>query len=341
MTDLTSVRLPPDAFKPVRQDPSTADGVAPVATAKGFWRDSWRRLRTRPSAIISFWFLVAVILGAALGPLLYGVDPTAQNIAFVNLPPRIPGIPWLDGSAMVAGQVVDKYAAAGVPEGVDFWLGTDALGRDLLARLMMGVRVSLAIAFIAALLDLTLGVAYGLVSGLGGTRTDTVMQRILEILSGIPTLVVLILMLTIFEPGLVSIVLAMIVTGWIPMARLVRGQALRLREQEFVLAAQALGAGKGRIALRHVLPNTLGVVVVQTMFTIPHAIFFEAFLSFIGLGLRPPTASLGTLLNEGFKTFTFLPYQVLVPGLTLSAIMIAFNLLADGLRDAFDPRTRR
>lgn len=341
MTDqLTIQPLPADAFTPIGPDVSAAEGVSPVAVA-GFWRDSWRRLRSRRPAIISFWLLVAVVLAALLGPLLYSVDPTTQNIAFVNLPPRVPGIPWLDGSAVVAGQVVDKYAAAGVPDGTNFWLGTDALGRDMVARLLQGVRVSLTIAFVAAALDLTIGVAYGLVSGLGGSRTDTVLQRILEILSGIPTLVVLILMLTIFEPGLVSIVLAMIITGWISMARLVRGQALRLREQEFVLAATALGASRTRVALRHVLPNSLGVIIVQTMFTIPQAIFFEAFLSFIGLGLRPPTASLGTLLNDGFQTFTFLPYQVIVPGVTLSVIMIAFNLLADGLRDAFDPRTRR
>lgn len=342
MTDPSAIApLPPSAFEPVPPDAAGSAGPAVASDAQGFWRDSWRRLRTRPPAVVSFWFLVAVVLASVLGPLVYGYDPISQNIAFVNLPPRIPGVPGLDGTAVIAGQVVDKYAAAGVPEGVHFFLGTDALGRDMLARLMMGVRVSLTIAFIAALLDLTLGVVYGLASGLGGTRTDTILQRILEVLSGIPTLVVLVLMLTIFEPGLVSIILAMIVTGWIPMARLVRGQTLRLREQEFVLAAGALGAGRLRIALRHILPNTLGVVVVQTMFTIPHAIFFEAFLSFIGLGLRPPTASLGTLLNEGFKTFTFLPYQMLVPAVTLSVIMIAFNLLADGLRDAFDPRTRK
>ena len=333
------ITLPADAFEPAPPT-SSADGIAPERVTRGFWRDSWRRLRARRPAMVSFWFLVAVVLIAVVGPLIYGRDPVAQQITFVNLPPRIPGIPWLDGTAVVAGQVVDKYAAAGVPAGVNFWFGTDALGRDLLARLLMGLRVSLTIAFVAALLDLTLGVAYGLASGLASARIDTVMQRFLEILSGIPTLVVLILMLTIFEPGLVSIVLAMIVTGWIPMARLVRGQALRLREQEFVLAASALGATRWRLALRHVLPNTLGVVVVQTMFTIPQAIFFEAFLSFIGLGLRPPTASLGTLLNEDFKTFTFLPYQVLVPGVTLSVIMVAFNVLADGLRDAFDPRTK-
>src|SRR5699024_6699115 len=180
--------------------------------------------------------------------------------------------------------------------------------------------------------------AYGLLSGLGGGRVDAVLQRVLEVVAGIPTLVVLVLMLTIFEPGLTTIVLAMVVTGWIPMARVVRAQALRLKEQEVILAAQVLGATRRRIAIRHVLPNSLGLILVQMMFSIPTAIFFEAFLSFIGLGLRPPVASLGTLLNEGFETFTFLPYQMLAPAIALSVVMVAFNLLADGLRDSFDPK---
>lgn len=331
-----------DAFDPAPQPDATASALV-VGTPQGFWRDSWQRLRTRRSAVVSLVFLVLVAAVAVGAIWLSPHDPTAQNIAFVNLPPRIPGVHvhGLDGTAMVAGHRVDKYAAAGVPDGVHFFLGTDALGRDLLSRLLMGVRVSLLIAVVAAALDLTLGVAYGLVSGLGSSRVDTALQRVLEVLSGIPTLVVMVLMLTVFDPGLVSIVLAMVITGWIPMARLVRAQVLRLREQEFVLASQVLGASGARVAVRHVLPNVAGLVVVQAMFTIPNAIFFEAFLSFIGLGLRPPTASLGTLLNDGFQTFTFLPYQILVPGVTLSLIMIAFNLLADGLRDAFDPRTRR
>ncbi len=337
---MSARKLPPEAFaaaSPPQAEPGTPAVAAPVT---GFIRDSWRRLQRRRAAMASLAFLV-VVTAVALGAIwLTPYDPNAQNISRVNLPPRMPGIDiaGLDGTAVVGGARVDKYAAAGVPDDVSYLLGTDGLGRDLLSRLLTGVRVSLTIAFFAGLLDLTLGVAYGLVSGLGSRRTDAWMQRVLEVLSGVPTLVILVLMLTIFQPGLVTIVLAMVVTGWIPMARVVRAQALRLKEREFVLASRLLGASRLRLALRHVLPNTLGLVVVQTMFSIPTAIFFEAFLSFIGLGLRPPTASLGTMLNEGFKTFTFMPYQMLVPAVTLSALMIAFNLLADGLRDAFDPR---
>ncbi|MCL1869489.1 MAG: ABC transporter permease [Promicromonosporaceae bacterium] len=274
----------------------------------------WRRLLRRPTSVASLAFLAVVVVVAVGATVLGVVDPTAQDLHAVNQTP---------GGAHL--------------------LGTDGFGRDLLARLLMGVRVSLTIAFFAGLLDLTVGIAYGLVSGLAGPSVDAAMQRVLEVLAGIPTLVVLVLMLLVLPPGMVSIVLAMALTGWIPMARLVRAQAFRVKEREFMLAARVLGAGRVRLALRHVLPNSLGLVVVQTMFTIPTAIFFEAFLSFIGLGLRPPVASLGTLLSTGFQTMTFLPHQLLVPAIALSAVMIAFNLLADGLRDAFDPRgvTRR
>lgn len=204
----------------------------------------------------------------------------------------------------------------------------------------MGTRVSLLIAFIAALLDIVFGVTYGLISGLLGGRVDNIMQRFLEVISGIPNLVVMILMLVVFEPGIPSIVAAMAITNWIPMARIVRAQTMKLKDQEFVLAATTLGETRSKIAFKHILPNISSVIIIQMMFSIPSAIFFEAFLSFIGLGLRPPVASLGTLLSDGYKTFLFLPYQLWVPAITLSVIMIGFNLLADGLRDAFDPKMK-
>jgi oligopeptide transport system permease protein len=241
---------------------------------------------------------------------------------------------------MVAGELVDKYAQADVPGNVNYLLGTDGLGRDVLSRLFMGTRISLLIAFIAALFDITIGVAYGLISGMLGGRVDNVMQRFLEILSGIPNLVVMILMLVVFEPGIFSIVAAMAITNWIPMARIVRAQTLKLKDQEYVLAGMTLGESKWKIAFKHIIPNISSVIIIQMMFSIPTAIFFEAFLSFIGLGLTPPSASLGTLLNDGYKTFLYLPYLLWIPAVTISLIMICFNLLADGLRDAFDPKMK-
>lgn len=334
--------IPTDEFQPL--DTSTTKERERIATPSlSFLQDSWRRLKKNKAAVISLILLGIIIFISIITIWVSPHDPTQQNVAYINLPPRIPfldSINGFNGTANVAGKMVDKYVQANVPDNVNFYLGTDGLGRDVLSRLFMGTRISLLIAFIAALLDITIGVTYGLISGLLGGRVDTVMQRILEVLSGIPNLVVMILMLTVFDPGILSIVLAMVITNWISMARIVRAQTLKLKDQEFVLAAQTLGESRLKIAVKHILPNISSVIIVQMMFSIPSAIFFEAFLSFIGLGLRPPTASLGTLLNEGYKTFRFLPYLMWIPAVTLSVVMICFNLLADGLRDAFDPKMK-
>ncbi|BCA84521.1 peptide ABC transporter permease [Enterococcus saigonensis] len=313
-----------------------------AAPSLTFLQDSWRRLRKNKAAVICMAILVVIILVSIISIFFSPHNPTKQNVAYMNLPPRIPGIDinGLNGKAMVGGQLVDKYAAANVPDNLNYYFGTDGLGRDVLSRLLMGTRVSLLIAFIAAMFDIIFGVTYGLISGLKGGTVDTLMQRILEILSGIPNLVVMILMLVVFEPGIPSIIAAMAITNWIPMARIVRAQTLKLKDQEFVLAAQTLGESNFKIAFKHILPNISSVIIVQMMFSIPTAIFFEAFLSFIGLGLTPPNASLGTMLSDGYKTFQYLPYLLWVPAVTLSVIMIAFNLLADGLRDAFDPKMK-
>lgn len=222
-----------------------------------------------------------------------------------------------------------------------FWLGTDNLGRDQWTRLWEGTQISLLIAVVAALIDLVIGVAYGGISAYYGGRLDNVMQRIIEILVGIPNLVIILLMVVILKPGILSIIIALTITGWIGMARLVRGEVLKLKGQEFVLAARTLGTANWKIILRHLMPNISGIIIINTMFTIPSAIFFEAFLSFIGLGLAPPAASLGTLINSGFDALRSYPYLLLYPAIIISVIMIAFNLLADGLRDAFDPKMHK
>lgn len=333
--------LPASAFE-LLQGSTKAKREEIAMPSLTFMQDSWRRLKKNKAAVISMAALAIIILISVVTIFVSPHNPTQQNIDYINLPPRIPGIDidGLNGKMEVAGQMVDKYQEADVPANVNFYLGTDSLGRDVLSRLFMGTRISLLIAFIAALFDITLGVVYGLISGLIGGRVDNVMQRFLEVLSGIPNLVVMILMLVVFKPGIISIVAAMAITNWIPMARIVRAQTLKLKDQEYVLAGMTLGEPKWRIALKHILPNISSVIIIQMMFSIPSAIFFEAFLSFIGLGLTPPAASLGTLLNDGYKTFLYLPYLLWIPAITISVIMICFNLLADGVRDAFDPKMK-
>lgn len=325
-------------FQPAKAQAEQEAG-APSPT---FWQDAFRRLRKNRAAVFSMALLLLIIAVAFLAPVLAPCDPNAQNIPRANLPPRIPGVelPGFDGYAQLAGKKVDRYALLRVPEDVSYFFGTDEFGRDLFSRTLYGMRISLIIAFFAAFLDLTIGVVYGLTSAMKGGRTDTVMQRVLEILSGIPSLVLVVLMLLIFSPGLVSIIFALTISSWIPMARMVRAQTLRIKNLEYVLAARALGTSPVRIALSHVLPNIASIVVVRTMFSIPAAIFFETFLSFIGVGMKIPDASLGTLLNGGYKVFRIYPYQMWIPAAVLCVIMLAFNLFADGLRDAFDPKMK-
>ncbi|NCU18655.1 oligopeptide ABC transporter permease [Pallidibacillus pasinlerensis] len=232
------------------------------------------------------------------------------------------------------------YDAKGLDD-TYYWLGTDQLGRDQWTRLWEGTRVSLIIAFVAALLDLVIGVAYGGISGFYGGRVDNFMQRIIEILAGIPNLVIILLMMLFLKPGMTSIIIALVITGWTGMARIVRGEVLKLKNQEFVLAARTLGTSNGKIIRKHLIPNISGIIIVNTMFTIPTAVFFESFLSFIGLGIAPPAASLGSLIDIGFDNMQIYPYMLVFPAALLSIIMIAFNILGDGLRDAFDPKMHK
>lgn len=222
-----------------------------------------------------------------------------------------------------------------------FWLGTDHLGRDQWTRLWLGTRVSLIIAFVAALLDLLIGVAYGGISGFFGGKVDNYMQRVIEVLVGIPNLVIILLMMLFMQPGIMSIVIALAITGWTGMARIVRGEVMKVKNQEFVLAARTLGTSNGSIIRKHLLPNIMGIIIVNTMFSIPSAVFFEAFLSFIGLGIVPPKASLGSLINIGFQNLRIYPHLLVYPAILISLIMITFNILGDGLRDAFDPKMHK
>jgi oligopeptide transport system permease protein len=335
-------KIAKDRFKPAVMDSGKSEEINKPSLT--FWQDAWMRVRKNKGALVSLIVMGLIIMLALVGPLVSGREFDKQNVRHNNLPPKIQGldnVSWLpfDGIKVnKAGKEIDMYELKKVDE--YYWFGTDALGRDLFTRVWKGTQISLYIALLAALIDMIIGVAYGAISGYYGGRLDNVMQRITEVLVGIPTMIVVILMILVLSPGIISITVALTITGWVGMARVVRAQVLKLKEQEFVLASKTLGNTNAKIISKHLLPNLAGVIIINTMFTIPSAIFFEAFLSFIGLGLQDPYASLGTLIDEGFKVLRLHPHEMIIPAVIISVIMVTFNMLADGLRDALDPKMR-
>ena len=302
--------LTPDLFEPIES--GSPDGERIAVPPVGFWRGSWIRLKKNRGALVGLLVLVVLIVLAIVGPAALQYSPYEQDLSRRFIGPS-------------AGH----------------WFGTDDFGRDLWTRVWAGTRVSLYIAFLAAFLDLVVGVAYGAISGLVGGRVDEVMQRAIEILNGIPYLLVVVLAMLALDAVIITITIALALVGWTYMARLVRARVLQLKEQEFFLAARSLGANRFRLLAKHLIPNSLGPILVQLMFTIPTAIFFEAFLSFISLGIQPPEASLGALVSDGYKQLRSHSYLLWFPAGVLSMLMIGFNLLGDGLRDALDPGMRR
>ncbi len=278
-----------------------------------YWSDAWGRLKENRLAMTGLLIIVLLLIMAIIGPHLNEYSYYEQDFAKKNLPPN-----------------------------AEHWFGTDAAGRDLFTRAWHGARISLFIGFMAALIDFVIGVLYGGISALRGGRTDHVMMRIAEILYAIPYMLMVILIMIAMKRGIWPIIVAMTITGWIPMARLVRGQVLQLKESEFVQAALAMGAKMGWILRKHMIPNTFGPILVNITLTVPTAIFAEATLSFLGLGVPAPQASWGTLASDALGSIlvgNF--YQLFVPAILISLTMFAFNVFGDGLRDALDPRLRK
>lgn len=309
--------------------------------SKSFWQDAWTQLKRNKLAIIGMIGLIIILILALIGPLISSHSFSDQDVNRRNLPAKIPvldQVPFLpfDGEGTKG---IDAYKEAGVKE--NYWFGTDQLGRDIWSRTWQGAQVSLFIGFVAAILDIFIGVLYGAISGFFGGRIDNIMQRIIEVIASIPTLIVVILFVLIFEPSIWTIILAMSITGWIGMSRVVRGEFLKLKSQEFVLASKTLGASNLKLIFKHILPNTLGAIIVTSMFTVPNAIFFEAFLSFIGIGVPAPKTSLGSLVNEVRTMLLIHPHELFIPAIILSLLILFFYLFSDGLRDAFDPKMRR
>jgi len=342
---MESEKIPSDKFKIVGANAEDFDKIS--RSSLTFWKDARIRLFKNKGAIAGLIIATILISLAIVAPFLSPYTYHEQDLSRANLPPKIPvleKVSWLgfDGKMKdVKGsdEQVDYYAEKNITE--YFYFGTDEFGRDVWTRVWMGARVSLGIGLFAALIELIIGVIYGSISGFFGGRTDLIMQRIVEVMYGIPYLVVVMLIVVMLDRSFWTLILAMVITGWIGMSRIVRAQFLKLKEQEFILAAKSLGSSNFRSITKHLLPNALGPITIALMFTIPAAIFTEAFLSFIGLGIPAPQASLGSLVNSGLGYMEIFPYRLIIPAVVVSLLILSFNLITDGLRDALDPKMRK
>ncbi len=286
--------------------------VAEAPQGVSLWQDAWHRLRKNKMAVGGLIVLVLLCIVALLTPWIAPYTYQEQDLVLGAAPPSAQHL-----------------------------LGTDTLGRDLLTLLMYGGRISLAVGFIATAVALLIGVLYGTVAGYFGGRIDAAMMRFVDILYALPFMIFIILLMVIFGRNILLLFLVIGAVEWLTMARIVRGQVQALRQQEFVEAAVSLGLSQWTIIRRHLIPNTLGPVIVYTTLTIPGVMLFEAFLSFLGLGIQPPQSSWGLLISYGVETMEEYPWLLIFPGLVLSITLFALNFLGDGLRDALDPKTSK
>lgn len=298
-------------FEPI-QDRNSLDAERIVRPCLSYWQDAWIRLRKNKIAMLGICLIALYVAMAVIGPSLGSFDFKS----------------------------IDENNLDQAPSALH-WFGTDTLGRDIWARVWVGARVSLSIGFLAASLNALIGVCIGGVAGHFGGRTDMIIMRIIDVVSGIPYLIVAILVMVALGEGISPLIIAMIIIGWVGSARLVRGQILQLKNQEYVLAARKLGASDARIIFRHLIPNTIGLILTNVTMAVPYAIFTEAFLSYIGLGVQPPNASWGLLARYGSQNFRFAPWQLFIPSFFICTTMLSLYLLGDGLRDALDPKLRR
>lgn len=299
-----------DMFEKVPSADKNSEAI--VRPSLTYWQDVWRRLKENKLAMIGLTFVILITIIAIIGPLLSKYNYYSQDLEIANQPPS---------SA--------------------HWFGTDKFGRDIFVRILYGARISLAVGYAASILNIVIGILYGGIAGYFGGKIDNFMMRIVDILYSIPMMIYVILLMVIFGAGLKSIIIALSIAYWLTMARIVRGQIMSLKQQEFVLAAKTLGASSMRILLRHLIPNCMGPIIVTLTLSVPEAIFTESFLSFIGLGVSAPQASWGTLASEALEGFQLYPTQLFFPALAICLTILAFNLLGDGLRDALDPKMRK
>ena len=295
-----------------KDDSAYVDADKMTRPSLTYWSDAWRRFKSNKVAMVSTVILLIIILMAIFQPMVSKYAYDEQDWMAINQGPS-----------------------------AEHWFGTDELGRDIFVRCWEGARVSLMIAFIVAILNGTIGILYGGIAGYFGGLADNLMMRFCELIASIPQMLWVVLLILVMRPGVFPIILAIAVTGWIGMARLFRGQVFSLKESEFVMASRTMGAGSIHIILKHLLPNAMSPIIISMANVIPSAIFSEAFLSYIGLGVPLPTASWGVLASDGANKLLNFPYQLLFPSLLICITMLCFNLMGDGLRDALDPRMRQ
>lgn len=324
------MNMRPEDFAPVTKEEQAQ--LVRSDKSMTYWQDAWRRLKQNKVAMTAMFVIIIFILFAFIGPMFSPYSYDQQIRGKENLAPSM-----------------------------EHWLGTDNLGRDMMVRVMIGSRISLSIGVVASLIVLVIGSAYGAISGLAGGIVDNIMMRLVELIYSVPDVLIVILLSVVLKgplsalfdsssffkglhtigAGLISIFITFGLLYWVGMARIVRAQVLMLKEQEFVTAARALGASNKRIIMKHLLPNCIGPIIVTTMLTIPSAIFLESFLSFLGLGVSAPLASLGSLASDAMSGIYSYTYRLIAPSLAICVIILSFNLFGDGLRDALDPRLKK
>ncbi|OKP91277.1 diguanylate cyclase [Paenibacillus helianthi] len=302
--------LKPEDFQKIGIDEKQAEVIQRESLSA--WKDSLERLRQNKMAMTALVVLGLIVLAALIGPLFSKYNYYSNDLVNSNQPPSS-----------------------------EHWFGTDDLGRDIFVRTWYGARISLIVGLAAAAIDLLIGVIYGGIMGFFGGRVDNIMNKISEVLYSIPYLLVVILLLVVMEPSLFTIIVALTITGWITMSWIVRGEIMQLKNREFVLASRSMGAGSKRLLFRHLLPNAVGPIIVTITLSVPNAIFAEAFLSFLGLGVQAPIASLGSMISDSLTGWMYYPWRFLFPAILISLTMLSFNIFGDGLRDALDPKLKK
>ncbi len=355
----------PTSVKPAETGTESASGAInefnQVVKPISLWADAWKRLRKNRMAIAGLWITVFYIVISLLAPVLPIYSYKEQVIDHQNLPPSLrPAgevmlevrhaymlrIAKKEGRTELSAEQQAEYDALVADVAVDpvhqrrYVFGTDALGRDLLARTIYGGQISIMIGFIGTVTALLIGILFGAVAGYLGGWVDNLIMRFVDIMYGLPYMLIVIIMMAILGQSIFILFIAIALVSWLTIARVVRGQVISLKNSEFVEAARAMGTRKRRIILKHLLPNTTGIIIVYSSLSIPSFIMSESFLSFLGLGVSAPRTSWGLLVSEGVSTMTLYPWLLIVPAVAMTVFLFAMNFLGDGLRDAFDPQSK-